>query len=203
MKTLRTAFQMLLLLTVITGVVYPLLVTGLAQLFFPAQANGSLLYRNGKPVASLLLAQNMTQNMSQNLSQNQKESGYFWPRPSAGNFDAMASGGSNYGQTSPALMQQWQTRIQYWQQASGNTKPVPAELIQASASGLDPQISVAAAYYQLNRVAQSRGWPEKRVAAMIEQQIDRSSWFAAGAPMINVMSLNLSLDQQDMLHASR
>lgn len=191
MKTLRTAFQMLLLLMVITGVVYPLLVTGLAQLFFPAQANGSLLYQNGKPVASVLLAQNMT------------KSSYFWPRPSAGNFDAMASGGSNYGQTSPALMQQWQTRIQYWQQASGNTKPVPAELIQASASGLDPQISVAAAYYQLNRVAQSRGWPEKRVAAMIEQQIDRSSWFAAGAPMINVMSLNLSLDQQDTLHASR
>ncbi len=195
MKTLRTAFQMFLLLIAITGVVYPLLVTGLAQLLFPAQANGSLLYRNGKPVASLLLAQN--------ISQNQKESGYFWPRPSAGNFDAMASGGSNYGQTSPALMQQWQARVQYWQQASGNTKPVPAELIQASASGLDPQISVAAAYYQLNRVAQSRGWPEKRVAAMIEQQIDRSTWFAAGAPMINVMSLNLSLDQQDMSHASR
>jgi len=195
MKTLRTAFQMLLLLTVITGVVYPLLVTGLAQLFFPAQANGSLLYRNGKPVASVLLAQNMSQNL--------RRSGYFWPRPSSGNFDAMASGGSNYGQTSPALMQQWQTRIQYWQQASGKTKPVPAELIQASASGLDPQISVAAAYYQLNRVAQSRGWPEKRVATMIEQQIDRSSWFAAGAPMINVMSLNLSLDQQDKLHASR
>lgn len=203
MKTLRTAFQMLLLLTAITGVVYPLLVTGLAQLLFPAQANGSLLYRNGKPVASLLLAQDMTQNMSQNLSQNLKKSGYFWPRPSAGNFDAMASGGSNYGQTSPALMQQWQERVQYWQQASGNTKPVPAELIQASASGLDPHISVAAAYYQLNRVAQSRGWPEKRVAAMIEQQIDRSTWFAAGAPMINVMSLNLSLDQQDISHASR
>lgn len=199
MKTLRTAFQMLLLLTVITGVVYPLLVTGLAQLFFPAQANGSLLYRNGKPVASLLLAQNMTQNMSQNL----RESGYFWPRPSAGNFDAMASGGSNYGQTSPALMQQWQERVLYWQQASGKAKPVPAELIQASASGLDPHISVAAAYYQLNRVAQSRGWPEKRVAEMIEQQIDRSTWFAAGAPMINVMSLNLSLDQQDTLHAAR
>lgn len=199
MKTLRTAFQMLLLLTAITGVVYPLLVTGLAQLLFPAQANGSLLYRNGKPVASLLLAQ----NISQNMIQNQKASGYFWPRPSAGNFDAMASGGSNYGQTSPVLMQQWQARVQYWQQASGNTKPVPAELIQASASGLDPHISVAAAYYQLNRVAQSRGWPEKRVAAMIEQQIDRSTWFAAGAPMINVMSLNLSLDQQDMSHASR
>lgn len=199
MKTLRTAFQMLLLLTAITGVIYPLLVTGLAQFLFPAQANGSLLYRNGKPVASLLLAQ----NISQNMSQNQKESGYFWPRPSAGNFDAMASGGSNYGQTSPALMQQWQARVQYWQQASGNTKPVPAELIQASASGLDPHISVAAAYYQLNRVAQSRGWSEKRVAAMIEQQIDRSTWFAAGAPMINVMSLNLSLDQQDMSHASR
>lgn len=195
MKTLRTAFQMLLLLTVITGVVYPLLVTGLAQLFFPAQANGSLLYRNGKPVASVLLAQNITQNL--------KKSGYFWPRPSAGNFDAMVSGGSNYGQTSPALMQQWQARIQYWQQASGNTKLVPAELIQASASGLDPHISVAAAYYQLNRVAQSRGWPEMRVAQMIEQQIDRSTWFAAGAPMINVMSLNLSLDQQDTLHAAR
>lgn len=199
MKTLRTAFQMLLLLTAITGVIYPLLVTGLAQFLFPAQANGSLLYRNGKPVASLLLAQ----NISQNMSQNQKESGYFWPRPSAGNFDAMASGGSNYGQTSPVLMQQWQARVQYWQQTSGNTKPVPAELIQASASGLDPHISVAAAYYQLNRVAQSRGWPEKRVAAMIEQQTDRSTWFAAGAPMINVMSLNLSLDQQDMSHASR
>ncbi len=199
MKTLRTAFQMLLLLTAITGVVYPLLVTGLAQLLFPAQANGSLLYRNGKPVASLLLAQDMTQNLSQNL----KKSGYFWPRPSAGNFDAMASGGSNYGQTSPALMQQWQARVQYWQQASGNTKLVPAELIQASASGLDPHISVAAAYYQLNRVAQSRGWPETRVAQMIEQQIDRSTWFAAGAPMINVMSLNLSLDQQDTLNASR
>ena len=191
MKTLRTAFQMLLLLTAVTGVIYPLLVTGLAQLFFPSQANGSLLYRDGKPVASVLLAQNITQ------------SSYFWPRPSAGNFDAMASGGSNYGQTSPALMQQWQERVQYWQQASGNTKPVPAELIQASASGLDPHISVAAAYYQLNRVAQSRGWSEKRVAAMIEQQIDRSTWFAAAAPMINVMSLNLSLDQQDMSHASR
>jgi K+-transporting ATPase, C subunit len=190
MKIFRTALQMLLLMTLLTGVAYPFLVTGVAQVIFPAQANGSLLYRNNKPVASALLAQNMT------------DPRYFWPRPSAGNFDGMASGGSNYGQSSLDLIQQWKTRITQWQQSTDQTKPVPVELIQASASGLDPQISLAAANYQLSRIAKSRGLEEKQVRQLLAQYVDRSGWFT-GVPMVNVMILNLALDQQDVSHATR
>lgn len=190
MRTFRAALHLLLLLTVITGIVYPLLVTGLAQGLFPQQANGSLIYRNEKPVASALLAQNIT------------DPRYFRPRPSAGNYDGLASGGSNYGQSSPDLMQQWQTRLTPWQPSVDKQIPVPAELLQASASGLDPQISLAAAHYQLKRVAQARGWPESRVTTLLEQQTESASWLGAGVPTVNVMTLNDLLDQQDTKHAT-
>jgi K+-transporting ATPase, C subunit len=190
MKMFRTALQMLILMTLLTGVAYPLLVTGGAQIMFHKQANGSMLYRDGRAVASALLAQNLT------------DPRYFWPRPSAGNFDALSSGGSNYGPSSPDLMQQWKTRIRYWQQTTERTKPVPVELIQASASGLDPQISLAAAYYQLDRVAQSRGLKDTQVKKILDQYVDRSGWFT-GVPMVNVMILNLALDLQDESHAAR
>jgi K+-transporting ATPase ATPase C chain len=190
MNILRNALQMLVLMTLLTGVAYPLLVTGVTQVIFPEQANGSLLYRDDKPVASAMLAQNLT------------DPRYFWPRPSAGNFDGMASGGSNYGQSSPDLMQQWQSRIAQWQQSTDQKKPIPVELIQASASGLDPHISLAAAYYQLRRVAQSRGLTEDQVKPVLEQYVDRSGWFT-GVPMVNVMVLNLALDQQGVSHAAR
>src|SRR5476649_685145 len=154
-RLLRNSLMMLVVMTVITGIAYPLLVTGVALLVFPGQANGSLIVRDGKPIGSSLIGQSFT------------EPKYFWGRPSATSPQAnngMSSGGSNIGPTNPALTDAVKQRIAALQAADpGNHAPVPVDLVTSSGSGLDPEISPAAARYQLARVARVRGLDEAQV----------------------------------------
>lgn len=185
-KILRQSIVSLLLLTLITGVAYPLVVTALAQLFFPTAANGSVLVRDGKPVGSALIGQPFS------------DPRYFWGRPSATApfpYNGAASGGSNLGPTNPALADAVKERIAVLRAADPeNTKPVPVDLVTASSSGLDPQISPAAAEFQVERVARARGMSaddvRKRVAAATQER----QWRLFGEPRVNVLMLNLALD---------
>lgn len=180
---LRPALVTLLFFTVLTGLLYPLAVTGLAQAIFPVQANGSLITRNGRTLGSELIGQPFD------------EPRYFWGRPSAAGYNAAASSGSNLGPTNPALAEAVQARIAALRAADPtNTAPIPADLVTTSASGLDPQISVAAANYQLARVAQARGLPETQVKALVEKYTEGRQFFILGEPRVNVLLLNLALD---------
>lgn len=185
-KLLRQAIVLLLLMTVITGVLYPLAVTGLAQLIFPGQANGSLVAKDGKPVGSALIGQSFT------------EPKYFWGRPSAtapNPYNATASSGSNLGPTNPALTEAVKQRIAALRAADpGNNSPVPVDLVAASGSGLDPEISPAAAQYQLARVARARGLSPARVQAMVNACTRGRQFGLLGEPRVNVLQLNLALD---------
>ncbi|MBU6416060.1 MAG: potassium-transporting ATPase subunit KdpC [Xanthomonadaceae bacterium] len=186
-KLLRQAIVLLLLLTAITGVVYPFAVTGLAQLVFPHQANGSLILRNGKPVGSDLIGQQFT------------DPKYFWGRPSATTpqpYNGAASGGSNLGPSNPALTAAVKQRIAALHAADpGNDAPVPVDLVTASGSGLDPDISPAAAQYQLNRVARARSLPPAEVRALVDRYTQGRQFGVLGEPRVNVMELNLALDR--------
>jgi potassium-transporting ATPase KdpC subunit len=189
---LRPAFMMLLVLTVITGVIYPLAVTGIAQLVFPRQANGSLIVVNGKTYGSELIGQQFT------------EPRYFWGRLSAtGDFPYNAfnadtltgSSGSNYGPLNPALTEKVQGRIDALKAADpGNTLPIPVDLVTASGSGLDPHISVAAALYQVHRVARARGLSDEAVQALVDQHTQGRQFGFLGEPRVKVLELNLALD---------
>jgi K+-transporting ATPase ATPase C chain len=180
---IRPALVTLLFFTVLTGLLYPLAVTGLTQAFFPAQANGSLIIRNGRTLGSELIGQPFD------------EPRYFWGRSSAAGYNAAASSGSNLGPTNPALAQAVQARIAALRAADPtNLAPIPADLVTTSASGLDPQISVAAANYQLARVAQARGLPEAQVKALVEKYTEGRQFFIFGEPRVNVLLLNLALD---------
>jgi K+-transporting ATPase ATPase C chain len=183
---LRNAAMLLLLMTVITGIAYPLLVTGLAQAVFPVQANGSLLAKDGKPIGSALIGQPFT------------ASKYFWGRPSATApqaYNGTASNGSNLGPTNPALADAVRQRIAALQAADpGNTAPIPVELVTASGSGLDPEISPAAAQYQLARVARARGLPLAEVQALVARCTRGRQLGVLGEPRVNVLELNLALD---------
>jgi potassium-transporting ATPase KdpC subunit len=185
-KLLRQSFSLLLLMTIITGVFYPLAATGLAQLMFPHQANGSLIVKNGKPVGSALIGQSFT------------DAKYFWGRPSATSpnaYDAASSSGSNLGPTNPALTDAVKQRIAALRVADpGNNAPVPVDLVTASASGLDPQISPAAAQYQLTRVAAARGLSASQVQALISEYTEGRQLGVLGEPRVNVLQLNLALD---------
>lgn len=185
-KLLRQAIVLLLLMTVITGVLYPLAVTGLAQLIFPGQANGSLVAKDGKPVGSALIGQSFT------------EPKYFWGRPSAtapNPYNATASSGSNLGPTNPALTEAVKQRIAALRAADpGNNAPVPVDLATASGSGLDPEISPAAAQYQLARVARARGLSPARVQALVNACTRGRQFGLLGEPRVNVLQLNLALD---------
>jgi len=185
-KLLRQAFVLLLLMTVITGVLYPLAATGLAQLIFPQQANGSLIVRNGKPVGSVLIGQSFT------------DPKYFWGRPSAtapNAYNAGASSGSNLGPTNPALTEAVKQRIAALRAADpGNQALVPVDLVTASGSGLDPEISPAAAQYQLARVARARGLDPARVQALVNACTRGRQFGLLGEPRVNVLQLNLVLD---------
>lgn len=186
MRTLlKPALLLLLALTLITGVAYPLLVTGIAQLVFPNQANGSLIYQNGKLAGSELIGQPFD------------DPKYFWSRPSATGpfaYNAAASSGSNLGPTSEALMQAVAARVQAWRQADpNNTQPIPVDLVTASASGLDPHISPAAAYYQVPRVARARNLREDVVRQLVEKHIAGRQLGFLGEPRVNVLRLNLAL----------
>ncbi len=180
---LRPAFFMLLILTLITGVIYPLAVTGIAQVIFPSQANGSLIMADGKAVGSELIGQQFD------------DPSYFWGRPSAAGYNAAASSGSNYGPLNPALTDMVQSRIDALKAADpDNTLPIPVDLVTASGSGLDPHISVAAALYQVHRVASARGLSEADVQSLVEKNTDGRQFGFLGEPRVNVLKLNLALN---------
>jgi K+-transporting ATPase ATPase C chain len=185
-QELRPAILILLVLTVVTGVAYPLLVTGIAQLVWPSEANGSLIERDGKVLGSALIGQPFS------------ASKYFWSRPSATApvpYNAGASSGSNQGPLNPALADAVKARIQALKTADpGQTAPVPVDLVTASASGLDPHISPAAAEYQVPRVARVRGLPEDKVRELVAQHTAGRQLGILGEPRVNVLELNLALD---------
>ena len=183
---LRPAISLFVLLSIVTGVFYPLLVTGVARLAFPAAASGSLIVREGKPIGSELIGQNFT------------EPKYFWGRPSATApqpYNAAASSGSNLGPLNPALAAAVKTRIDELRAADpGNPRPVPIDLVTASASGLDPHISPAAADYQAERVARSRQLDPQTVRQLIAQHSEGPDLGVFGEPRVHVLRLNLALD---------
>ncbi|MCQ8116561.1 potassium-transporting ATPase subunit KdpC [Methylomonas rosea] len=183
----RPAVTLLLLMTIITGGFYPALVTLLAQSVFPAQANGSLIRdKQGQAIGSTQIGQGFSQAR------------YFWGRPSATApypYNATASGGSNLGPTNPALRDAVAQRIQALQQLDlDNHAPVPVDLVTASASGLDPHISIAAANYQVKRVAEARQLPESKVRDLVDSHIEPRQWRVFGEARVNVLGLNLALD---------
>ena len=180
---IRPAVMTLLLFTVLTGVIYPLLVMGVAQLVFPRQAKGSVILRDGKPVGSELIAQPFT------------DPRYFWPRPSAATYDAAAGAGSNLGPSNPALHEAVRERVAAVRATDpGNAQPVPVDLVTASASGLDPHISPAAARYQAARVARLHKLPLDRVEQLIDEHTEGRWLGLIGEPRVNVLALNLALD---------
>ena len=191
-KQLRPAIVSLLLFTLITGVIYPLVVTGIAQVVFPKQANGSLIVVDGKAVGSELIGQQFS------------DPKYFWGRLSdTGDFPYNAfnaetltgSSGSNYGPLNPALVKAAQDRIDALKAADpGNTLPIPVDLVTASGSGLDPQISVAAAYYQVHRVAQAWGLNDAVVKGLVDKFTQGRQFGFLGEPRVNVLEVNLALD---------
>ncbi|HEX5393775.1 MAG TPA: potassium-transporting ATPase subunit KdpC [Rhodocyclaceae bacterium] len=186
MKLIRPALVLFLLLTAITGVAYPLIVTGIAKVVFPQQAAGSLIVKDGKPVGSALIGQNFS------------DAKYFWGRPSATSpqpYNAAASSGSNLGPLNPALVDAVKARIEALKAADpGNAKPVPTDLVTASASGLDPHISPAAAQYQAGRVARARKLQATDVDALVQRHTEGRQWGVFGEPRVNVLELNLALD---------
>ena len=183
---LRPALTMLIVLTVLTGLIYPLAVTGLAQLFFPHQANGSLIVREGKVMGSKLIGQYFD------------EPEYFWSRPSATApfpYNAAASGGSNLGPTNPVLLDAVKVRVTALRAVEpGNALPIPVDLVTASGSGLDPHISPAAALYQAKRVARARGLDENIVLTLVSKHTEGRQFGLLGEPRVNVLMLNLALD---------
>lgn len=186
---LRPAISVFVLLAALTGIVYPLAVTGVAQALFPAKANGSLLSQDGRIVGSELIGQNFSDPKN------------FWGRLSATApmpYNAAASSGSNVGPLNPALTEAAKARLDLLKAADPeNALPVPVDLVTASASGLDPHISAAAAYYQAARVARLRRVPLAHVEALIAQRVETPLWGVLGEPRVNVLKLNLALARLD------
>jgi len=187
LKSIRTAIISMFLFTVLTGVVYPLVVTGIAQFVFPDKANGSLIRKDGRVVGSELIGQSFSSPK------------YFWSRPSATSpfaYNAGASSGSNYGPLNPALLEATGKRMKELKELDSlNTNPVPVDLVTASGSGLDPHISVAAAVYQLPRVARSRHVSEQEVRSLLDHYTEGRQLGILGEPRVNVLRLNLALDE--------
>jgi potassium-transporting ATPase KdpC subunit len=183
---IRPAIVLFLILTLITGIAYPLVVTGIARAVFPAEAAGSLVLKDGKAIGSHLIGQSFSAPK------------YFWSRPSATSpqpYNGLASSGSNLGPLNPALTAAIKTRIVALRAADpGNTAPVPVDLVTASGSGLDPEISVAAADYQAARVARVRGLPPPLVQTLIKTHTRGRLLGVIGEPRVNVLELNLALD---------
>jgi potassium-transporting ATPase KdpC subunit len=186
LSQVRPALISLLLFTILTGIVYPLLVTGIAQAAFPRQANGSIIVQNGKEAGSSLIGQPFS------------DPKYFWGRPSATGpqpYNGGSSSGSNQGPTNPALIDAIKARIKALQDADPDNKaPVPVDLVTASGSGLDPHISPAAAEYQVRRVARLRGLDEGAVRKLVAEHTQGPQLGLFGEPAVNVLELNLALD---------
>ena len=176
MKLISQALRLLVLLTLITGVAYPLAVTVAARLIFPKQAAGSLLMRDGQPAGSALLAQKF------------EGARYFWPRPSASDFATVPSGASNFGPTSAALCKAVAER-------RAKMPGAPADMLTTSASGLDPHISPQAAAQQIDRVAAARNLDKERVAALVAEETEPPQYGVLGEPRVNVLALNLRLEE--------
>jgi K+-transporting ATPase ATPase C chain len=186
-RQLRPVFIVFLLLTVVTGIVYPLLVTGIAQLAFPEKANGSLIRSEGGYAGSELIGQPFD------------DPKYFWGRLSATPdfpYNSASSSGSNLGPSNPALAEAVKTRVAALQKADpGNTSPLPIDLVTSSGSGLDPHLSPAAVFYQVPRVAKARGLSEDQVRQLVGRFVEPRQWGFLGEPRVNVLKLNLSLDR--------
>jgi K+-transporting ATPase ATPase C chain len=188
-KQIRPAILLFIILSAITGIIYPLFVTGIAQALFHEKANGSLIYRNGKPAGSSLIGQPFD---------NPK---YFWGRLSATSptsFNAAASSGSNFGPSNPALLVTVKARIKALKEIDPDNKnPMPVDLVTSSASGLDPHISLAAANYQIARVARMRGLPQDVVRNIVKQYARGRFLGVIGESVVNVLEVNLALDAQN------
>ena len=187
MKIIRPALVSLIVFTILTGMIYPLAVTGLAQLIFPDQANGSIMVKNGKPVGSALIGQPFD------------DPKYFWGRLSATApfpYNSAASSGSNLAQTNPALLDNAKARMAALKAADPQAPAaVPVDLATASGSGLDPHISPAAAEYQMQRVARNRGIDEAAVSALVAAHTEGRQFGILGEPVVNVLRVNLALDE--------
>ena len=187
LRHIRPALSLLLFMSLITGVFYPLLVTGIGQALFPSRANGSIIEENGRPVGSALIGQQFT------------SAGYFWSRLSATSpfpYNAAASTGSNYGPLNPALLKATKDRVDLLQAAdSTNARLIPVDLVTASGSGLDPHISIAAAMYQVPRVARVRQIPEPHLQELVRKHTDAQELGILGEAVVNVVELNLALDE--------
>lgn len=184
-KQIRPAFLVFFILTIITGVIYPLVVTGIAQVLFPQQANGSIIFKDGKPIGSKLIGQSFDAPE------------YFWGRLSSTTpaYNASASSGSNLGPSNPALIDAIKACVSALKTVDPeNTNPVPVDLVTSSASGLDPHISLAAAFYQIPRVARLRNLSNDEIKNIVLKHVSGRFLGLIGEPVVNVLELNIELD---------